>query len=97
LAVKNHCFTVTGVSGNVTNVTTHATHLSAPEAAQALAVPEAALARWTCEFGFPTDVGTDGVARFPREQIEALHATLGASHSVEGAIREAQRRLGLTS
>jgi hypothetical protein len=88
---------VTLVSGNVTDLAAHAAPLPAAEAAALLGVPEAALLRWSCEFGFPARVGLEEVPCFAREQIDVLHVTLAASHSVEGAIREAQRRLGLTT
>jgi hypothetical protein len=67
--------------------------LDGADAARLLGVPLAALECWARQFGFPTDVSGGGLPRFPRGEIDALRATLGATHSVGGAIREARRQL----
>ena len=83
------------MSGNVTSLAGRETeHVPSPEAARLLELPPGTLERWACEFSFPRVVGENGVPCFRRDEIDALQATLAASHSVEGAIREARRRLG---
>ncbi|MGB2710728.1 MAG: MerR family transcriptional regulator [Conexibacter sp.] len=84
------------MSGNATIFLRHEADDALPceEAAVLLGVPARALARWSHEFAFPSDVGASGTARFPREQIETLAATLAEAHSVEGAIQQARQRLG---
>jgi len=68
--------------------------LPGEEAARLLDVPADALMRWSRQLEFPIDVGGGGPPRFRREEIETLRATLASAHSVEGAVREARRRLG---
>lgn len=65
------------------------------EAAQLLDVPAETLARWSQQFAFPSNVGAAPDPCFRRREIEALRTTLPSAHSVEGAIREAQRKLGV--
>jgi len=87
----------------VRNVSGHATDrgpanggetLGCDEAASVLAVSPAVLRNWAERLSFPEDVGTPDAPRFRRSEVEALRATLGQAHSVEGAIRAAQERLG---
>ncbi len=65
------------------------------EAARLLDVPDETLVQWARQFEFP--IAVDDALRSPRyrrREIEALCATLPSAHSVEGAIREARRKLG---
>ena len=64
------------------------------DAARLLDVPEDVLTSWVERMGFPQAVGAPGAPRYRRAELEALRATLPASHSVEGAVRAAQERLG---
>jgi hypothetical protein len=68
--------------------------LPAEEAARLLDVPVDVLLGWARRMEFPHDVGTPGAPRYPRAELEALCDALPASHSVEGAVRAAQERLG---
>jgi len=56
-------------------------------------VPPDALVRWSEHLEFPANVGEALSPRFRRQEIESLRAALATAHSVEGAIREARRRL----
>ena len=67
--------------------------LPGEEAARLLDVPQDALLHWSRQLEFPVNVGDAGAPRFRREEIETLRTTLASTHSVEGAIREARRRL----
>lgn len=82
------------MSGNVTT-TAWATEEDIPsaDAARMLDVSAGTLEQWSQQFSFPTDVGAAPLSRFRRIEIDALCATLPSAHSVEGAIREAQRKL----
>lgn len=87
---------MTGVSGNAT---THAwrdadEELPGEEAARLLDVPIDVLLSWTRRMEFPRDVGEPGSPRFARREVEALRDALPTAHSVEGAVRAAQERLG---
>lgn len=94
--MNQHCFTVTHVSGNVTTIARSAPDpIPCLEAARLLEIAPQALEQWSRKLAFPSVVGGESGISFRREEIEALRATLPASHSVEGAVREARRRLGL--
>jgi hypothetical protein len=68
--------------------------LDCDAAARSLGVAPAVLLGWAERLAFPTDVGSPDAPRFRRSEIEALRATLPQAHSVEGAVRAAQQRLG---
>lgn len=68
--------------------------LDCEAAACALDVPPAVLLGWAERLAFPEQVGSPDAPRFRRSEIDALRATLPQAHSVEGAIRAAQQRLG---
>jgi hypothetical protein len=90
-------FTVTHVSGNATTSAWPnggQEQLEQDEAAHLLDVPLDALLRWSRQLEFPADVGAPGAPRFRRREVELLRDALAGAHSVEGAIREARRRLG---
>lgn len=81
------------------NATTYARRdaddqIACADAALLLDVPATALERWSRQLAFPSEVGQGDGPRFRRDEIDALHATLAHAHSVEGAIREARRKLG---
>jgi hypothetical protein len=92
----DHSFTVTPVSGNATTFAWREAEEELPgeEAARLLDMSEEALVQWSRRLEFPVDVGAEGAARFRREEIETLRTAFASTHSVEGAIREARRRLG---
>ena len=52
------------------------------------------LQTWAERLSFPQNVGEPGAPRFRRSEVDALRAMLPQAHSVEGAIRAAQERLG---
>jgi hypothetical protein len=86
---------VRAVSGNATDRgPADGDMLDCEVAARALGVAPAVLRSWAEKLSFPQDVGAPDGPRFRRSEIEALRATLPQSHSVEGAIRAAQERLG---
>lgn len=87
---------MTAVSGNATTFARREAteELPCEEAAALLGMSACALARWARELEFPHDVGGGAVPRFRRPEVEALRDALASAHSVEGAIREARRRLG---
>jgi len=62
-------------------------------AARLLDVPPDALVRWSRQLDFPANVGDEHAPRYRREELETLRTALAAAHSVEGAIREARRKL----
>lgn len=68
--------------------------LEGEEAARLLDVPLEVLLSWARRMEFPHDVGTADAPRFPRREVEALREALPTAHSVEGAVRAAQERLG---
>jgi hypothetical protein len=87
---------VTVMSGNVTGSGSPDAEetLDGDDAASALGVSLAVLQGWAEQLAFPHDVGEPGAPRFRRAEVEALQATLSVTHSVEGAVRAAQERLG---
>jgi hypothetical protein len=86
------------MSGNVTTLVWNASdQLSREDAAGLLELAPDLLGRWSTSLGFPQAIGDGQATHFRRDEIEALRATLSASHSVEGAVREARRRLGRES
>jgi hypothetical protein len=89
-------FTVTSVSGNATTSGERdaGDDLDGDEAARLLDVPLEVLLSWARRMEFPRDLGAPGAPRFPRREVEALRDALPTAHSVEGAVRAAQERLG---
>lgn len=68
--------------------------LDGHEAARLLDVPLEVLLSWSRRMEFPHDLGAPGPPRFPRREVQALCDALPTAHSVEGAVRTAQERLG---
>jgi hypothetical protein len=84
------------MSGNATTYAWRASEddMASADAARLLDVSAETLEHWSRQFAFPCDVGSAPCTRFRLTEIEALRATLPSAHCVEGAIREAQRKLG---
>jgi hypothetical protein len=94
--LRHFCFTVTAMSGNATTFPwrEEGGALEADEAARLLDVPIDVLLSWSRRMEFPHDLGAAGKPRFARREVEALRDALATAHSVEGAVRAAQERLG---
>jgi hypothetical protein len=67
--------------------------VSCSEAAHLLGMPPEVLRAWSSRLSFPSALGEGADASYRRDEIDVLRTTLATSHSVQGAVREARRRL----
>jgi len=95
LAFLWRSFTVTHVSVNATSPVANAAaqELSCDEAAHLLGTSAEVLRTWSLQLAFPTPAGAGQEATYRRDEVEALRGALASNHSVEGAVRDARRRL----